>query len=140
MLGGFAVLYYGWTCLTLYWDVKGKKLVSVYAACIETTETKRRVAVGMKKSTTFRFTAMGEDETEAAFYISTTNLSEFRPGAIYCMLFRQNESGTYTENNLVTYRIMPPDIQSFAVGEDDEEVVIPADDKLINLSDHIKED
>lgn len=58
-----------------------------------------------------------ENEGEVSLFIRAP-LRKFRPGELYCMLFRKTDDGQYTEQMLIASGVVPPNPMQFAASEE----------------------
>ena len=138
ILFGLAIaLWYGYTAYSVYAKTKRGEIISVYAKCVD-VEEQTWVEKRVKRNPLYRFIAMSsgadtessvnallnddENEGEVSLFIRAP-LRKFRPGELYCMLFRKTDDGQYTEQMLIASGVVPPNPMQFAASEEKMESV-----------------
>lgn len=132
LFGLAIVLWYAYTAYSVYAKAKKGEIISVYAKCVD-VEAQTWVEKRAKRNPLYRFIAMrseaavenGTDvlldddgnEVEVSLFIRAP-LRKFRPGELYCMLFRKSDDGQYTEQMLIAFGVVPPNPMQFAASED----------------------
>ena len=111
---------------------KRGEIISVYAKCVD-VEEQTWVEKRVKRNPLYRFIAMSSGaDTESSVNAllmtmkmrarsacsSGPRLRKFRPGELYCMLFRKTDDGQYTEQMLIASGVVPPNPMQFAASEE----------------------
>ena len=136
VLFGLAIaLWYVYTAYSVHAKTKKGEIISVYAKCVD-VEEQTWVEKRAKRNPLYRFIAMSseanaengtntllngdENEGEVSLFIRAP-LRKFRPGELYCMLFRKTDDGQYTEQMLIASGVVPPNPMQFAASEEKTE-------------------
>lgn len=129
LFGLAIVLWYLHTAYSVHRKAQNGEIVSVYAKCID-IEEQTWLEKKTKRNPLYRFLAVCADETgrpeapaeeseeegEVSLFLRAP-VRRFRPGELYCLLFRKTEDSRYNEQMLIAYGAVPANPMEFAVVE-----------------------
>lgn len=98
-------------------NMKKGNIVAIQAECMgeANSETFRDKFTTTR---TYRFLVDDSEDAAGSIYIRIDR-NKFRAGERYCLLFRKDPEGKYTERNLLTYGVINPDVGKPVTLEED---------------------